>query len=472
MHKGIISFVIFTLFFSNLSAQGWQFHTVGNGVKPALDLESNGNPQISFMLEDHNGFVKHAIWDSVLSAFLVTTVATGYFYGPLDLAIDLNDTPHINYHNHTFEDQVHSYLNASTWVNDRIQNPGHDGWDNHIVIDANNHPRTSSVDPADFNGDGVEYAVFDGSNWQVEAIGSAKIEYANATSLAVDQQGAPHITYYNNVTRQLKYAKKIAGTWQITTIDSMGDAGRFSSLCLDAADIPHISYYQHLGDSAGIVKYARKNGSGWDISHIDTLHNVYIGFAGARNMTSLALDAQGNPHVSYGDEKVLKLAKWDGVLWRRETVLDVSTTPIILGQLTSLKLDQKSDPHIAYYEVTNKSPLTGVVKYATRKTVTAIEEPPGTLPQKFELFQNFPNPFNPSTTITYRVATPSKIVLKIFDTLGNEVKTLVNRVQASGIKRVVWDGKNSSGSDVGSGIFIYRLTVNRRSDSKKMVLLR
>jgi len=63
-------------------------------------------------------------------------------------------------------------------------------------------------------------------------------------------------------------------------------------------------------------------------------------------------------------------------------------------------------------------------------------------------------------------------VLKIFDILGNEVKTLVNRVQASGIKRVVWDGKNSSGSGVGSGVFIYRLTVNRHTYSKKMVLLR
>jgi len=361
MNKRIIIFAITTVFFSNIFAQNWQFQTVGDGVKPALDLESNGNPQISFMLEDHSGFVKHAIWDSVLSVFLVTTVANGYFYGPLDLAIDQNDIPHINYHNHTFEDQVHAYLNNSTWINERIQNPGHDGWDNTIVIDADNHPRTCTVDPSGFNGDGVEYAVFDGNSWQVEAIGSASIMYANGTSLAIDKQGAPHITYYNDIAQKLKYAEKVTGSWLITTVDSLGDAGRFSSLQLDAADRAHITYYRHLGDSSGVVKYAVQQTNGWDISTIDTLHHVYIGFSGARNMTSLILDSPGIPHLTYSDEKLLKYAIWDGAAWQKEIIVDVSATPTILGQLTSLKLDRKLDPHIAYYEVTNKSPLTGVV---------------------------------------------------------------------------------------------------------------
>ncbi len=467
-----IIFFFSIIFLSTISAQNWQFHTVAEGVKPALDLETNGNPHISFMLEDHTGFVKHAVWDSTFSVFFVTTVATGYFYGPLDLALDQNNKPHISYHSHTFEDQVHSYLNTTTWINDRIQNPGHDGWDNCIVIDADNYPRTCTVDPSGFNGDGVEYAFFDGNTWQVEVIGSASIMYANGTSLAIDKQGTPHITYYNDITRQLKYAEKVGGNWQITTVDSAGDTGRFSSLQLDADDKSHITYYQHLGDSSGVVKYAVQQTNGWDISTIDTLYDVYLGFAGARNMTALVLNSSDMPQVSYSDEKIMKYAVWNGATWQKETVVDLSATPMILGQLTSLKLDRDSNPHVAYYEVTSKTPLKGIVKYATRNAVTAITEKPEINPQKFELYQNFPNPFNPSTTITYRVSTLSKIALKIFDILGNEVKTLVNGIQTPGIQTVNWDGKNSDGNDVGSGVFIYRLITAGQVISKKMILIR
>ncbi len=87
-----------------------------------------------------------------------------------------------------------------------------------------------------------------------------------------------------------------------------------------------------------------------------------FGFVGARNITSLALDGEGNPWIAYSDEKRLNLAVWDGSDWKIDSVVDAGSKT--LGQLVSLKLDSQGRPHIAYFEVSSKGPLSGTVKYA------------------------------------------------------------------------------------------------------------
>ncbi|MBS4035206.1 MAG: T9SS type A sorting domain-containing protein, partial [Ignavibacterium sp.] len=85
----------------------------------------------------------------------------------------------------------------------------------------------------------------------------------------------------------------------------------------------------------------------------------------------------------------------------------------------------------------------------------------------YELFQNYPNPFNPSTTIRYDLLEDGLVTLKVFDILGQEVKTLVNSVQPARRYEVQF---NSEG--LASGVYIYRLQVNDFSQSKKMIILR
>lgn len=72
-------------------------------------------------------------------------------------------------------------------------------------------------------------------------------------------------------------------------------------------------------------------------------------------------------------------------------------------------------------------------------------------PSRYNLTQNYPNPFNPSTTIKYDIAKTGKVSLRIYNTLGQEVRTLVNKHQAAGYHSVVWDGKNNEGKTVSSG---------------------
>jgi hypothetical protein len=93
-------------------------------------------------------------------------------------------------------------------------------------------------------------------------------------------------------------------------------------------------------------------------------------------------------------------------------------------------------------------------------------------PQRFSLFQNFPNPFNPSTTIAYEIAAKSKVVLKIYNILGQEVRVLVNNHQIPGKYTVSWDGKDDRGKPVSSGMYIYRIQAGDKSQSRKMLLLK
>lgn len=95
-----------------------------------------------------------------------------------------------------------------------------------------------------------------------------------------------------------------------------------------------------------------------------------------------------------------------------------------------------------------------------------------TIPEKFQLHQNFPNPFNPSTTIFYDVSKESNVKISVFDLLGREVVTLVDQIKPQGSGSVIWDGRDFVGDLVNAGVYIYKLNVGTFSQTKKMVLLK
>ena len=88
------------------------------------------------------------------------------------------------------------------------------------------------------------------------------------------------------------------------------------------------------------------------------------------------------------------------------------------------------------------------------------------------LHNNFPNPFNPSTSIAYSIPINSSVSLKIYSLLGKEIVTLVNEVKTRGEYSVQWDAKNDLGNKVTSGIYLYKLAGRGFSQTKKMILLK
>jgi len=95
----------------------------------------------------------------------------------------------------------------------------------------------------------------------------------------------------------------------------------------------------------------------------------------------------------------------------------------------------------------------------------------GTAPEDFQLHQNYPNPFNPSTRIRFDLPQAAEVKLTIFNTLGEEVRTLVQRYYEAGSHEVEWNGRLASGTRAPSGVYIYRLEGEGLKLVKKMTLL-
>jgi hypothetical protein len=108
----------------------------------------------------------------------------------------------------------------------------------------------------------------------------------------------------------------------------------------------------------------------------------------------------------------------------------------------------------------------GNADFGTR--VTAVEnEPYASLPNRFSLDQNYPNPFNPSTTIVYTLPKESRVTLKIYNLLGQEVRTLIDQVQTAG--RYV---RQFHAGELSSGVYLYRLVTEAGVQTKKMILVK
>ena len=93
-------------------------------------------------------------------------------------------------------------------------------------------------------------------------------------------------------------------------------------------------------------------------------------------------------------------------------------------------------------------------------------------PVKFHLFQNYPNPFNPETTIRYTLPSGGKVVLTVYNMLGQRVATLVDTEQMQGEYEVRWKGISDRGAALSSGVYFYRLEIPGRVAIRKMILVR
>ncbi|MCZ6632041.1 MAG: putative Ig domain-containing protein [bacterium] len=414
MRLGVfICILLFTLLF-NRSAQAldWELFDVDRGGKPSLAITSDGTPHISYMAEESRGFVRHAVWNG--TAWDIQLVSQGYFYGPLSLALDNQNRPHIIYHDHQdmqFQpdkgDQVHASWDGTRWTLQTVQHNGHDGWDNALALDGST-PKTASVDPAQFgSSDGIEY--WDGQ--RVEQIGSGPILYEYGTGIALDADKNPHISYFDTNRGQLKHAVKRNGRWTLTTVDAQSGAGMYSSIRIGPDDQPHISYYYQETQTSGTVRYARFNGTAWTVQDVDRIDNVVSGMVGARNLTSLAFGLDSQPRISYSSMSTLKYATWTGSAWQVETAVSLPRPSTVLGGLTSHKIGPDGTVHIAFYEMPDRfTTTTGTVRYAR-----------GTL-------QNLAPAFVNLTDETLFENTPFSLVINTSDPEGD-----VTTVTASGL---------------------------------------
>ena len=92
-----------------------------------------------------------------------------------------------------------------------------------------------------------------------------------------------------------------------------------------------------------------------------------------------------------------------------------------------------------------------------------------TQPQKYKLYQNFPNPFNPSTEISFSLEERAEVKLGIYNLLGQEVKMLISDIIDAGMFSIRWDGTDENGRQIPGGIYFYRLHVDEWTTTRKMI---
>jgi len=105
-------------------------------------------------------------------------------------------------------------------------------------------------------------------------------------------------------------------------------------------------------------------------------------------------------------------------------------------------------------------------------TISSVESGEPFVPAGFHLAQNYPNPFNPTTTIRYSVEQAGEIDLKIYNMLGQVVRTLVQCTKLAGDYSIVWDGQDDGGNRVASGHYFYQLKAGEFQSTRRMILLK
>ena len=94
------------------------------------------------------------------------------------------------------------------------------------------------------------------------------------------------------------------------------------------------------------------------------------------------------------------------------------------------------------------------------------------IPESYALHHNYPNPFNPTTKISYDLPEDTNVEISIFDMMGRYVTTLVNTKQSAGYRSITWNGTNQSGHSVAAGVYIYVIRAGSFHKTKKMILLK
>jgi hypothetical protein len=214
-----------------------------------------------------------------------------------------------------------------------------------IVVDENNYPHASYFgnETADVNSQlWLKYARWNGSTWvkdPIEVVGRTTAE----TSIALDSQGNPYISYYDFRARDLKLAHFDEGIqdWVFEVIDETGDVGVTNSLRLDSNDRPQIAYWDETEQR---VRYASFDGTKWNYS---TVEDLTCQTTLPHRRVSLGLEKDNTPHVSYHDCAILTRLKYATRVsntWTPELV----ESGVNSGLSSSIEMDSQDRPHISY----------------------------------------------------------------------------------------------------------------------------
>ncbi len=251
-------------------------------------------------------------------------------------------------------------------------------------------------------------------------------------------------------------------TFNVTAPDDILSESKWQHVAVSfSSSIPSVKFYVNGNEYEGVVVGSNSiTGSLMD----NALNSLYIGNA-SDNLSRLR-------------GRIDEVRIWNAVRSKEEILLTLfsgltGNEPGLVAYWNMNEgggdeiIDRSINSNIGYIE---SAPFREGVDFGS---ITDVKELIGAdIPSEFDLQQNYPNPFNPTTKIVYSINEYGKSVLKVYDLLGCEVATLVNRDQQPGSYEINWSGKDDDGKLLSSGIYFYSLRAGQNVVTKKMILLR
>ena len=332
------------------------------GAIPSAVVASGTVASYTSIAVDSLGF-KHISYhvDSVKDLFYATdktgawtvTLIDSDSNGYTSIAIDSNDNIHISYYKNanggelTYTTCSSSCSSAFSWTSTVVDN-GQSFLDQQITIDANNALHISYYDGSNYD---LKYAKCSSScsstsSWTTLLIDSDG-QVGSGNSLAVDSNNNPHISYYDFINQNLKYATcssscELISSWTNTTLDTTGNSGSDTSIAIDSNDNIHIAYTGQFVINVNSLKYATDESGSWLYSTIET--GTPSMSSGIEN--SIAIDSNDNIHISYyNSANGLNYATDYTGTW----VISTLDTPRFSStRYTDIAIDSGDNIHISY----------------------------------------------------------------------------------------------------------------------------
>jgi len=287
---------------------------------------------------------------------------------------------------------------------------------------------------------------FDDTDWTVYDTSNSGLPNNIVSCIAIDESDNKFIGTYTYFGGGLVKLNSDNTSW--TPIAGLPEGG-ITEIIIDAMGNKWIGV-AIIGwdeEGKGLVKL------GSDDATLTIFNESNSGLPG-NYITSIAIDESGNKWVVTENG----LVKFDGTDW---TIYNESNSGIPSNHIYDIVVDESGNKWIGTFYGIAVFNEGGVVSIDENTTDLKY------IPTEYMLFQNYPNPFNPSTTINYSIPKQSNVTIKVFDLLGSEVSTLVNKEQPQGNYEVEF-----TGGDLTSGIYFYRVQAGEFVETKKMILLK
>jgi hypothetical protein len=305
-------------------------------------------------------------------------------------------------------------------------------------------------------------AKWDGAHWQ--ALGAGLNNSVRAIAVSGSNLYAGGVFTDAGGDTNADYIAKWDGShWRAlgAGINASGYDLNISTITISGTDIYIGGHFANAGGDTNANSIAKWDGTKWQAIEAGLKGDPYICAIAISDsdiyVGGYFTDAGGDTNTDY-------IVKWDGSEWQALGVglnsyvyvytIAISGTNIYIGGSFATAGGSPASHfacwHVVPVGIEDKTPHQNMLSLAT----------------------NYPNPFNASVNINYQLAVSGQVVLKVYDVMGQEVRSLVDEYQTTGMKTIQWDGRDRDGKQVANGVYVYRLQVGDVVESRRVQLIR